>query len=168
MIRLFKPMLLVAGLIVLVMAKDTEISRDQIPEKYKWNLKDLYESNAEWEAKKDELAGRIDGFNKYKGQLGTSADMLFECLEFYSDMYKEYYRLSVYVGRLADEDTRVQEPQGMVQSLRQVGTRLSAATSFLDPELLTIEKKTIDKFMKENPWKKHRRSKPNVSLDASK
>ncbi len=149
--RLLKGFLLVVAFIFLVTAKDTEITRDQLPEKYKWNLKDLYESNDAWKVEKDNLKTKLGKFDQYKGKLGESSEILFDCMEYYSDVLKEYYRLSVYASRLADEDTRKSGPQAMVQEIGQVGTELSAKTSFIDPEILSIDTEKIKDFMKENP-----------------
>jgi len=151
MSRLIKIMLIVFVLILIVTARDTEITRDQIPEKYKWNLKDLYESNDQWAKKKQELEGMLEKFDTYKGKLATSADILYECMEYYSLVLKEYYRSTIYASRLSDQDTRKAGPMEMVQEIGQLGTNFSAKTAFIDPELLSIDSKTIAKLMKDKP-----------------
>ncbi|MEJ2053436.1 MAG: oligoendopeptidase F [Calditrichaceae bacterium] len=130
---------------------DTGKSRDQIQEKYKWDLTDLYASNDAWQAAKTDLENMIGEFGQYKGTLANSADQLYNCLQLMSDAYKKYYRLSNYASRLSDQDTRKSKPLGMTQKIGQTGTKLSAATSFIDPEILAIESQTIDKFMKQKP-----------------
>ena len=46
--------------------------RQAVPEKYKWNLADLYPSEAAWTKAKDELAHRLPELAKYRGHLGKS------------------------------------------------------------------------------------------------
>lgn len=125
--------------------------REEIPDRFKWDLSDLYDSNTEWRAARDELKSRIGEFSTYQGHLAESPDMLYDCLELMTDLYKTYYHLSTYASRLHDQDTREDEPQGMTQSLNQVGTRLSSATSFVDPEILSIEEETIQEFFERKP-----------------
>ena len=125
-------------------------TREEIPEKYKWDLSDLYENEKAWETAKDQLLSDIDRVGDYEGKLSESAESLYSCLELLSDLYKEYYRLSTYASRLHDQDTRESEPQAMTQSMNQVGTRLSSATSFIDPEILSMEPEIIRDFLEEH------------------
>ena len=132
-------------------AADNQKTRDQIPEKYLWNLSDLFSSNEEWQSRKDALEGQIGKFEQFKGNLGKSANTLYECLEFSSDAWKEYLRLAGYASKLSDQDTRESRPMAMRQEIRQLGTKMSAAGSFIDPEILSLDTKLIEKFMKQQP-----------------
>ena len=129
---------------------DQVSSRDQIPAKYKWDLSSLYKSNETWNAKKAELENKIADFEQFKGKLATSADNLYRCLDFSSTMWKEYMRLSSYAGKLSDQDTRESAPMAMAQEVGQLGTKLSGAASFIEPEILAIPKTTIQTFLKQN------------------
>ncbi len=124
-------------------------TRDVIPPEYKWDLMPLYESKEAWQAEKDKLAGKIEKFETYKGRLTESADVLYECLDYTSDVVKTYYRLSSYASRLSDQDTRESGPLAMRQTIGQLGTKLSSATSFIEPEILAIDEKKIDTFLSE-------------------
>ncbi len=137
--------------VITATAGDTGKTRDQIEEKYKWDLTHLFKSNDDWSASKAELEGMIAEIGKYKGNLGKSADQLYECLELTSNTWKKYALLSGYASKLSDQDTRESEPMGMTQKMGQIRTKLSAASSYIDPEILTIEAKTIEKFMKKKP-----------------
>ncbi|MEJ2542753.1 MAG: oligoendopeptidase F [Calditrichaceae bacterium] len=132
-------------------AGDMDKTRDKIADKYKWDLTDLFKSNDDWKASKTELEGMIGEIGKYKGTLAKSADQLYECLELTSDVWKKYLLLSGYASKLSDQDTRKSGPLGMTQEIGQTGTKLSAATSFIDPEILAIDIETIKEFMKEKP-----------------
>ena len=132
-------------------AGDTGKTRDQIDDKYKWDLTALFKSNEEWKASKTDLEGMIGEIEKYKGNLGKSADQLYECLALNSTIWKKYALLSGYASKLSDQDTRESVPMGMTQEIGQLGTKLSAASSYIDPEILTIDTKTIEKFMKKKP-----------------
>ena len=134
-----------------VLAGNADKTRDQIPDKYKWDLTDLYKSPDEWRAKKAELEKQLPQFEQFKGKLGQSAEMLLKCLQFSSNVWKEYMRLSSYASKLSDQDIRQPGPLAMTQEIGQLGTKLSSASAFIDPEILAIDKSTIAKFMKEQP-----------------
>ncbi len=134
-----------------VQAGDASKSRSQIPDKYKWNLTDLYPNVEAWKAGKTEVEGMIGQFKAFKGTLDQSAEQLYKCLDFSSKVWKEYMRLSSYAGKLSDQDTREAGPLAMTQEIGQLGTKLSAASSFIDPEILAMNKQTITKFMAQEP-----------------
>ncbi len=148
--------LLMGGLIMFSVANSqagdvAERTRDQIPEKYKWDLTQMFATDAEWEKSKDALVKEIKKFEKFQGKLSESAKTLQECLDFYTSVVKQYYLLSAYASQLSDQDTRESKPMAMRQVIDQVGNQLSAATAFIEPEILTIDRKTIEQFFAENP-----------------
>ena len=55
--------------------------RAQTPEKYKWNLADLYPSDAAWRTAKDKLTADAQKLRPYQGQLTTSAATLADALD---------------------------------------------------------------------------------------
>lgn len=130
-------------------AGDTQVNRNQISDKYKWDLTHLFKSEAEWQAKKNEMAGMIPKFDEFKGKLGQSADMLFQCLDYSSKVWKDYMLVAGYASKLSDQDTRESKPQAMEQEISQIGTKMSAAAAFIEPEILSLEPAIIENFMLE-------------------
>ncbi len=136
---------------VTVNAGDTEKTRDKIADQYKWDLSVLFKDLDAWKAKKNEVAGQFEKFKKYEGKLGTSAEMLYECLELDSKVSIDFNWLYSYASKLSDQDTRESGPLAMVQEMDGLGTKFNAALSFMRPEILAIDKETIKKFMKDKP-----------------
>src|SRR4051812_14643578 len=89
-----------------------ERDRAKVPDRYKWNLADIYPNEAAWRAAKDKLAGELPQLRQYKGKLTASAGTLADALDRQSQMDKELSRLYVYASMLADQDTRESRPQG--------------------------------------------------------
>lgn len=113
--------------------------RDELPEKYTWNLNDLYATDAVWKEKKDQLQQQMQEIASYKGRLTHSAPVLLEALELHNTLVKEMVRLSSYASMKSDQDTRVTKYAGMKQEIQQLFSAYGALTSFLEPELLTLE-----------------------------
>jgi oligoendopeptidase F len=130
-----------------VMAED----RSQIPEKYTWNLKDMYATPEAWAAGKDALAKRIPELDKFKGHLGDSPEALYQALSTLMDMDKELSKLMSYASQLYDQDTRVSKSQEMAQSVEQVAVQFGAAASFLRPEILALDKAKVEGFVASDP-----------------
>src|ERR1041384_3889187 len=91
--------------------------RSAVPDKYKWNLADIYPTDAAWRAEKDALAKQLPSVSDFKGKLGTSAKALADALEKLSAMNKTLARLFVYASMLSDQDTRDAGHQGMQQEM---------------------------------------------------
>ena len=64
---------------------------------------------------------------------------------------QELGRLYSYASLLADQDTRISANQGLRQEMVQVTAAFSAATSYVDPEILKAGKATIDKYVAAEP-----------------
>lgn len=125
--------------------------RDKIEDQYKWNLGDLYPTVDDWKTSLKELEGRLDEITKYKGKLGESSSNLLQTLETYYGILKEYYRLSVYAGRMRDQDLNESENAALAQQANTLGTKINEAASYIDPEILSIGENTINKFIKNEP-----------------
>ena len=62
------------------MAKEL-ISRDQVCEKDTWNVKDVYASEADWEADINQINERLEELVAFQGKVCESAATLLKVLE---------------------------------------------------------------------------------------
>jgi oligoendopeptidase F len=125
--------------------------RADIPEAAKWRLTDLYPSDEAWRAAKDKLVARIPEMQKYKGTLGQSPQQLAAGLTLRNDLDKEFSRVYVYTALIADEDTRVAKYRAMKQEVDQIESSFGADTAFVEPEILKIDRATIDSYIAKEP-----------------
>ena len=121
--------------------------REELPEKYKWNLTDLYSTDDSWKTEKERIQQEMQKIAQYKGQLTTSAKVLFEALELNNTLVKDMVRLSSYASMKSDQDTRVTKYAGMKQELQQLFSQYGALTSFVEPELLTLKEEQLNAFI---------------------
>lgn len=129
----------------------SQMNRSEIADQYKWDLSDIYASEADWRASKDALSKELNKVEQYKGTLTKSAKNLLECLEFNSNISKEASKLYIYAGMNSDLDTRDMKYTGMKQELQQMFSDFGAKSAFIQPEILTAEWETIEAFMKAEP-----------------
>ncbi len=136
----------VLALAAAVTAQDR--SRASIPEKYKWNLADLYASEGAWREAKDKLKPQIATIAPFKGTLGTSPARLADALDTVNRVAKELQRVFIYASLLSDEDTRVAKNQGMQQEMQQIGAgvwRGGRVRRARDPEDRQGEDRRVDR-----------------------
>ena len=123
-------------------------TREQIADKYKWNLSDIYKSDDDWSKAKVALATKAAEVEKFKGTLTRSAADLKKYLLLSSEVGKEASRLYSYASLNSDLDTRAMKYSAMKQELQQMFSDLGAKTAFAEPEILSADWDKIDGFIK--------------------
>lgn len=124
--------------------------RDQIDEKYKWDLTHIYKSDEDWENDFKWVEEHIPGYTKYEGKLCISSSSLLECLKFDDSIGIKLERLYLYAMLSKDSDMKVPNYQAMDEKIKSLSVKLSAAASFIKPELLKINPEHLQKMVDEN------------------
>lgn len=126
-------------------------NRSDISKEYKWNIEDMYPDEESWKkdcAKALELA---EDYKKFSGRLAESADTLLDAFQQKDKIWLIAERAYVYARMKRDEDNRVSLYQAMCDKSMAMLAKLSAATSFFTPELLSSPEEQILGFVKEKP-----------------
>ena len=79
--------------------------RNQIKEKHKWKISDLYASVEDWKTDKERIKHKFKQIKKYRGSLRSSAQQLYKALEFYHKVEKDFLQLYAYASMLSDQNT---------------------------------------------------------------
>jgi len=125
-------------------------TREQIAEKYKWNLKDIYESDEHWEFDFKWTEEQLKRYQDFNGKLSESADKLLGCLKLDEEIGIKLERLSLYAMLAKDSDMRVSKYHSMDDRIKNLYAKALSASSFIKPEILSIDEKVLDKWIKEN------------------
>lgn len=149
--RLFAPPAALLAIVLAGGAIAQERDRSKIPDRYKWNPTEIYPSDAAWRAAKAKLVAEIPTIREFQGSLAALAARLADALETVTRLTKEFSRLSVYAGMMADQDTRLSAYQAMQQEMVQIGATLGAEAAYIEPEILKIDRTTIDRFVGQEP-----------------
>ena len=125
--------------------------RSKIADRHKWNLAEIYPSDDAWRAAKERLVAEIPKIREFQGKLASSPARLADALELVTRLNKDFSRIYVYASMMADQDTRVSTYQAMQQEMIQIGAKLGAEAAYIEPEILKIDRATIDKFVAQEP-----------------
>jgi oligoendopeptidase F len=133
--RLFNILILLIALFIFSQTQVFSQTREraEVPVEDTWKLEDLYTSDEAWNKAKQKWAAQFDNILKYKGKLANSASELLACLEFNSDISKEFGRLQSYAAMKSDQDMRDSKYLAMKQELQQLVTDYSSKASFIEP-----------------------------------
>ena len=69
-----------------------------------WDLTQLFQSDKEWERAFGEWEKQIEGFERFRGKLGGSAEMIAACLQFDAAVDRAGERLGTYAYLRTSED----------------------------------------------------------------
>ena len=129
----------------------TITKRSDIPKEYTWNLESIFPTNDDWEHAYKSLQQRIPGLEALQGTLTQSGAALLKVFEKRDELVKDLETLYVYASMRKDEDTTNSLYQSMADRAMQIFVRVSTASSFIEPEILSVPQETLEQFMQEVP-----------------
>ena len=116
-----------------------------------WDLTELYQTDAAWDAERQSIADALPGLSAFKGTLGKDASSLAKGLRTISDVQRRLARLSTYASLKRDEDTRNSANQDRLQRVELLSTDFATATSFMNPEIVQIGVAKVEQFVAADP-----------------
>lgn len=126
-------------------------SRDAIDPAYTWNLTDIFATEEAWEATFLEVEKEQAKYVSFQGKLANSAADLLAALKFDEKISIQLERLYLYSMLAKDTDMRVTKYLGLDNRIKSLFTKVSSASAFFRPELLTIQEAALEKFITEEP-----------------
>ncbi len=138
------------------------VERSEVLEVNTWNLKSIYNDIEEWKKDFKKLQKKTEKIIGYKGKLGESADTLKSAIELELSLYRTLEKIYTYAHLLSDQDTANTENLGLLQQVTGLYSHISALTSFITPELLSLEQEKIDSYLNDDSLKDYRRLLDNI------
>lgn len=121
-------------------------NRKDIPEKYKWNLGDIFATPADWEKTFEKLSAEYPTLASYKGKLADRNNLL-EFLKRSDSFDVELGKLYCYAYMSYNEDSQDGEKQARYSRVYGLLTQYSAALSFVSPEISAIPDEQLESFI---------------------
>lgn len=125
------------------------MERKNIENKYKWAIDEMYPTDSDLNSDIDKVKQLIDRINVYKGRLSESKETLYEALHISEEAGRILEKLYVYTHMKSHEDTRINENQGKSTKIDMLSTELSMATSYMVPEIISIDEAKLNQFLQD-------------------
>ena len=125
------------------MAANRIPARKDVPSKDKWDLSTIYKSDTEWEKSLKTIPEFSKKVLEYKGKLGNSSENLVNALKKLEKTMLEIENVVHYASlqhESDEDDTTYSDRYGRAM---MAYTALSTELSFIDPEIQTINEKTL-------------------------
>jgi oligoendopeptidase F len=124
--------------------------RDEVPDRYKWNLSDIFPNWEVWEAGYKTLEAGIAKYAALKGTLAGGPENLLTAFRLSEELGQLAYRVWYYPSLQYDEDQRDNAINAKRQQVQILFARLGQAESWFNPELLTIPLETVRGWMEQS------------------
>jgi oligoendopeptidase F len=125
------------------------MKRSEIDNKYKWNLTDIYASDADWEKDFANLQGQLPAIKDLKQGFADNAQNLASALQRIDELSLMCEQLYVYAKMRRDEDNSNSLYQAMTDRAMSLYVAVSGETSFAAPTLLKQSEETLEKYLAE-------------------
>lgn len=125
-------------------------SREEIEEKYKWDVSHIYKTDSEWEKDFEWVEHQIPGYAKFQGTLENSTNDLLNCLKFNDEIGIKLDRLSLYAMLSKDSDMKNQNSQAIYDRIQSLYAKASSLSSFINPEILEISEVKLRLMLSSN------------------
>jgi len=121
--------------------------REDVPERFKWNLSDIFPNWSKWEAGYKQLEAGINRYAALKGTLAGGPEALLDAFRLSEELGQLAYRVWYYPSLQYDEDQRDNTVNAKRQQVQILFARLAQAESWFNPELLSIPLETVRGWM---------------------
>jgi oligoendopeptidase F len=123
--------------------------RESIPERFKWNLKNIFATWEEWESAYRELDRKIDGFAALQGTLASGSGLL-TSLRLRDEIGQLEYKVWYFASLWYDQDQRDNQINARRQQVQILFAKAAQAAAWFDPELLKVPLAEVQEWMAVN------------------
>jgi oligoendopeptidase F len=117
--------------------------RDAIPASYKWDLTAICADWDDWQRSYAALEKAIDAFAVFQGTLGRGPDQLLAAFQAMDEIGALSYRVWYFASLQYDQDQRDNSINARRQQVQILFARQAQASSWFNPELLTLSIETV-------------------------
>jgi oligoendopeptidase F len=124
--------------------------RDQIPDRYKWDLTKIFPDWQAWQAAYEELDRKIAAFASLEGTLATGSGALLGALTLRDDIGQLEYKVGYFASLCYDQDQRDNQTNAKRQEVQILFAKAEQASAWFNPELLRIPLATMQAWLGES------------------
>lgn len=128
--------------------------REEIEEKYKWNLDDYFKGAKEWETLFEQTKNNYKNILKYENKL-TTKENIFNCLEEENKISFDLGLLYVYASLKVKEDSTNQTSQNMLNKIEKLSVIIDSSYSFISVELKELSDEFLNNLINDKKFKNY-------------
>jgi oligoendopeptidase F len=129
----------------------TALGRADVKKEQTWNAESVFPSPEAFDAEVDDLVGSLAEVKKFQGHLGDSPDTFIQAMQVIEEIAKRATKVRVYATMSSSVDATDQAAAAMNSKAASALAQVSAATAFVDPELLSMGEEKLRGWLADDP-----------------
>ena len=121
--------------------------RNQIPDRFKWDLTGIFSDWNAWQSAYDDLDRRIQAFAALEGSLSKGAGAMLAAFKLRDEIGQLEYKVWYFASLWYDQDQRDNQINARKQQVQILFAKAAQASAWFDPELLKIPIETVQAWM---------------------
>ncbi|HAT55249.1 MAG TPA: oligoendopeptidase F [Lactobacillus sp.] len=134
-----------------------QLTRAEVPDELKWNLKDLYESDEAFESAMETFKTALSDFEKNEGHVTDSGATLLKSVSEVDQLNNTVQRLYFYASARNDSDTTDATGTKLIGEIQTVAAQADTQMSFFETEVAALTEAQYDALEAEEPGLKEYR-----------
>lgn len=127
-------------------------SRNEIPEKYKWKIEDIFETEDLWENTFAGLKSKVNEYERFRDKLADSSQQLMDCIRLDEEIGIQLEKLYLYSMLCKDIDLANSKNNSRNDRVMILYSEIAAASSFIVPEILAMDEKKLWSYINEHKY----------------
>ncbi|HLO14146.1 MAG TPA: hypothetical protein VK206_04910, partial [Anaerolineales bacterium] len=132
----------------------TALPRSKVNKSQTWNSESVFASPEAFDAEVRNLLENLPVIKEFQGHLGDSPDTFLEAMDAIDVLSQHAAKVQVYATMSSAVDATDQRGAEMNGKATSALAQVSAATAFVDPELLTIGEAKLRQWLQDDPHMK--------------
>ena len=129
---------------------ETLKNRDEIQDRYKWDLSPIYASEEDWRRDYDRVSGQIGEVSKYNGNVAAHPQ---EAVRAYFDLQKKILPIYEYAFLRKETDNADPKAQELKDRAIRLYVQAQSAGAFLQSEMLEMEEEKLNALIADSGMK---------------
>ena len=125
------------------------LNRKDVDREFTWDLESMYSSTEAWEQDWNRVKKLSEDFERHRGKLTENSKVLLEALTHRDELFRGIENVYAYSHMKLDEDTTNSESQILSDKAMNLYVQVEESSSFLVPEILTLDEEVLDRYMEE-------------------
>ena len=123
-------------------------TREEVKLQEKWDLSDLYSNERDWDQDYLSIENMAQQLKAFDGNI-HDGHSLYQYLKQSEELSFLFNKLYAYAMLKVDENTRETTSQSLLDRAKGLSVKVSAATSFFMPYLLSLSEETLKGYLSE-------------------
>jgi oligoendopeptidase F len=129
----------------------TALPRSKVKKNQTWNVESVFNSPETFDAEVKAILESLPAIKAFQGHLGDSPDAFFEAMDAMERLAQRAARVQVYATMSSAVDATDQQAAALNGRATSALAQVSAVTSFVDPELLSIGEAKLRQWTQDEP-----------------